>query len=589
MQFIRKHAALLTVLTTLLAALAAPYLIPENPDSAVFRSGALSCVLLLGAAYPAWEALRRADRRALVCGLTWGLLLSCALGLGAELLAYGGLLSGMGSLLRRLAVPVMAAPLLGLLCARLMLATPGAGDAARPARMPLWGYMLILLLCWLPVWLAYFPGMLNYDFPGEYGQHLESSYTTLHPLLHSALVNAVITLGELVHSRTFGLFLMTALQMALFAAALAYACVFAQKRGAPRTLLAAMTALFGVHPIFSVMALSMTKDTLFSAAVLVLSLLLWEACEEPKTFFKNRGRLALCVLTAVGTALMRNNGLFALLPMLLVLLIASRGVRRRMAALSAACLGATLLVQLALTLVLSPSGDNTSFQLYSLPAQQLVRAYSSGKMSEADRAELKSWYVSETGLVVHPHLADGAKGYLDRERIGTEGSAFMALWRRVGKTCPKEYLEAFLLLNVGSWYPDDLSHSTIYMDASYNDKGYLQTQEYDMSQHDLHTFTLLPQVRDLMERICRRNRYQKYPLVSLLFGTATPFWAILLCCALLIARKRIRLLPAVSGALGLWVSYLLGPCTLPRYALPLFCLAPPLLLGAFLPARKEAE
>ena len=455
--------------------------------------------------------------------------------------------------------------------------------------MPQWGYMLILLLCWLPVWLAYFPGMLNYDFPGEYGQHLESSYSTLHPLLHSALVNAVITLGELVHSRTFGLFLMTALQMALFSAALAYACVFVQRRGAPRALLAAMTALFGVHPIFSVMALSMTKDTLFAAAVLVLSLLLWEACEEPETFFKSRGRLALCVLTAAGTALLRNNGLFALLPMLLVLLIASRGLRRRMAALSAACLGAALLVQLALTLALTPSSDNTGFQLYSLPAQQLVRAYNSGKMSEADKAELESWYVSETGLVEHPHLADGAKGYIDRDRIQEKGGDFMALWRRVGKTCAKEYLEAFLMLNVGSWYPDDLSHSTIYMDASYNDKGYLQTQEYDMSQYDLHTCTLLPQVRDFMERICRRNRYQKYPLVSLLFGPATPFWAILLSCALLIARKRTRLLPAAFGALGLWISYLLGPCTLPRYALPLFCLAPPLLLGAFLLPRKEAD
>ena len=272
MQFIRKHAATLTVLTTLLAAFAAPYLIPENPDSAVFRSGALSCVLLLGAAYPAWDALRRANRRTLVCGLTWGLLLACALGLGAELLAYNSLLSGMGSLLRRLDVPVMATPLLGLLCARLMLAAPGAGEAARPARMPLWGYMLILLLCWLPVWLAYFPGMLNYDFPGEYGQHLESSYSTLHPLLHSALVNAIITLGELAHSRTFGLFLMTALQMALFAAALAYACVFAQKRGAPRTLLAAMTAesLLGFEPkamagewiVFMVLAFYLLADCL---------------------------------------------------------------------------------------------------------------------------------------------------------------------------------------------------------------------------------------------------------------------------------------------------------------------------------------
>ena len=585
MQFIRKHAAPLAALAALLAALAAPYLIPENPDSAVFRSGAFGCALLAAAAFPAREALRRANRRTLVCGLAWGLLLAGALGLGAELLVYDGLLSGMGSLLRRLAVPVMAAPLLGLVCTRLMLAQPKA--PAKPVRIPLRGYLLMLLLCWLPVLLAYFPGMLNYDFPGEYAQHLEGAYTTLHPLLHSALMNGIITLGELLHSRTLGLFLMTLLQMALFAAALAYACTFAQRRGAPMPMLAGMTALFGLHPIFSVMALSMTKDTLFSAALLVLSLLVWEACEEPEAFFSHRGKPALCVVTAVGTALLRNNGVFALALMLPALLIVSRGRRRRAALLSAACVGASALVLLVLNLALSPSTERTDFQLFSLPAQQLVRAYSSGRMSDADRTELESWYTSEEGLVVHPHLADPAKGYLDRDRIQREGGEFMALWARVGKTCAREYLEAFLMLNVGSWYPDDLSHSTIYPDVSYNDKGYLQTQEYDMTEQGFATTSLLPGVRNFFEQICRRNSYQKYPVVSLLFGPAASFWALLMVCALLVARRRARLLPAALGVLGIWLSYLFGPCTLPRYALPLFCLAPPLLAGAFLPARKE--
>lgn len=585
MQFIRKHAAPLAILAALLAALAAPYLIPENPDSAVFRSGALGCVLLAAAAFPAWEALRRASRRTLVCGLTWGLLLAAALSLGAELLVYDGLLPGLGSLLRRLAVPVMAAPLLGLVCARVMLARPE--PPAKRLRIPLWGFMLVILLCWLPILLAYFPGMLNYDFPGEYSQHLESAYSTLHPLLHSALVNGVITLGELLHSRTLGLLLMTLLQMTLFAAALAYACTFAQCRGASPAALAAMTALFGLHPIFSVMALSMTKDTLFAAALLVFSLLIWEACEEPEAFFARREKLVLCVATAVCTALMRNNGVFALALMLPALVIASRGRRPRAALLGAACAGASALVLLGLNLALSPSTERTDFQLYSLPAQQLVRAYNSGKMNDADKAELEGWYTSEEGLIVHPHLADGAKGYLDRDRIQREGADFMALWARTGRTCAKEYLEAFLMLNVGLWYPDDLSHSTIYPDASYNDKGYLQTQEYDMTEQGFATTSLLPKVRSFMERICRRNRYQKYPILSLLFGTATPFWALLLACALLVSRRRTRLLPAVLGALGIWLSYLLGPCTLPRYVLPLFCLAPPLLAGAFLPARKE--
>ena len=255
--------------------------------------------------------------------------------------------------------------------------------------------------------------------------------------------------------------------------------------------------------------------------------------------------------------------------------------------LLAACLCAAGMVNGGLTLLLHPSRENTSFQLYSIPAQQLVRAYNSGTMSDADKEEIRSWYVSDEGLAVYPHLADPAKGYLDRERIQRSGGDFLALWQKHAKTHAHEYLEAFLMLNVGSWYPDDLSQSTIYPDVSYNDKGYLQLQETDMRAYGIETTCFLPAVRDLFEQICRRNSYQKYPLVSLLFAVATPFWLILFACAKLISGRRARMLPAALGALGVWLSYLFGPCTLPRYALPLFCLAPALLILSFLPPYCE--
>ena len=58
----------------------------------------------------------------------------------------------------------------------------------------------------------------------------------------------------------------------------------------------------------------------------------------------------------------------------------------------------------------------------------------------------------------------------------------------------------------------------------------------------------------------------------------------------MIARRQARYLPAALGALGLWLSYLFGPCTLPRYTLPLFCLAPVLLaLALRMPEKPISE
>ena len=586
-KWIHKYAHLLSLAAVLAALAAAPYLIPENPDSPVFRSGTLGTLLVFACFFPVKDALTKADRRTLTVSMVLGLLFASALSLGSELFIYDGLLPGMGSMLRRIAVPFMAAPLMGGVCARLMLTPPFSSK--RPVRIPFAAYMLVLLLCWLPVLLAYWPGMLNYDFVGEYAQHTSGSYSSIHPLLHSALMNGVIALGSLLHSPTLGLLLMTLLQMALFAASLAHACVFAQRRGAPVWMLALLTALFGLHPVFSVMALSMTKDTLFAAAVLTLSLETAGMIEDSAAYFADKRRIALYVLLTIAAALMRNNGVFALALMLPAAVIAARGYRKRAAALAAAAVCASLAVLGGLHIALTPA-SLPSFQLYSLPAQQLVRAYNSGKLNDADKAEIAQWYVSEEGLVVHPHLADPAKGYLDKPRLEEEGEQFLSIWKRHAKTCMKEYTEALLMLNVGSWYPDDLSHSTIYPDVSWNDKGYLQTQEYDMREEGFENTSLLPRVKHIFERICRRNDYQEYPLISILFCPATPFWVLLFACAMLIARRQTRRLPAALGALGLWLSYLFGPCTLPRYTLPLFCLAPVLLITALtMPNRSDSE
>lgn len=578
MAFIRKHAAALAVLAALLCAAAAPYMIPANPDSAVFRSGTLGLILLLAAAYPVHTAFARADRRTLCVSLILGYLFALALSVGSELFIYDGLLRGFGSLVRRMAVPVMATPLLGGLAARVTLCSPSWGKRRAP-RLPVWGFALILLLCWVPLLLAYFPGMLNYDFPGEFGQKLTGSYSNIHPLLHSAIMNGVISLGEALHSRTFGVLLMSLLQMTVFALALGYSCAFVQRRCKSGWPALALAALYALHPVFSVMSVSMTKDTLFAAAVLALSLLAFELIETPDAFLRDRRRCLLFLLSTVGTALLRNNGLFALALLLPGVVIAARGFRRRAALLAGAGVGACLLVTGLLTLALSPQ-SMPSFQLYSLPAQQLVRAYNSGRLSDEEKAEIASWYVSEEGLIVHPHLADPAKGYLDRDRVEAEGGELLSIWRRHARACAHEYLEAFLMLNVGSWYPDDLSHATIYPDVSWNEKGYLQTQEYDMTEDGIITVCYLPAVRAFYEKICRWNAHQEYPVLSVLFGTATPFWALMLAVATFIARRRTRCLPAALGALGLWLSYLFGACTLPRYALPLFCLAPALLIAA---------
>ena len=585
MAIIRRYSLPLALLAAFAAALAAPYLVPLSPDSSVFRCGVLGAALIAASFYPAYQAFRQADRRTLVCGFVCALLFAAALSIGSELFIYDGLLRGMGSAVRRVAVPLLAAPLFGGLCARAMLLRIPARREA--GHIPLFAFALVLLVCWLPVLLAYFPGMLNYDIVTEYNQLRLHAFSAIHPLLYSAIELGLMRLGERILDATFGLLLTSVARMLCFAFALAYACSFAQRRGAPRWALALLTAFFALHPVFSVIAVSTNKDVPFASALLVLSLLSFEWLSDPDAFWRSKRRCAAFVLMAVGTAHMRKNGLFALALLLPGLIIALRGQRRRAACLCGVSVACCAALQVALTLLLSPTPQPAG-QLYSLPAQQLVRAYNAGDFTPEDAAELESWYLFPTGLNVYPHNADRAKNNLDHERLAAHGGDFLALWARNASGHLHEYAEAFLLLNMGLWYPDDLSHSTVYHPVNYDPPGYLETDLFVLEMPEFETTCLLPGVRDLIEKICTQNAYQKYPVISVLFCTATPFWALVFAAALLIARRRARLAACTLGVLGIWLSYLLGPCTLPRYALPLFCLAPVLLIAALTDTPKEA-
>ena len=368
----KRHPRVFALLVLCALALSAPYLMPGNPDSPVFRSGVLPAVLIICLLPLIERAVRQATPKSLLACLPFSLALAFAISLGAELAAYSHLLPGLSSLLRRLLVPLLTLPTLLLLTdqvTRLRLKPSSPSGLSHPFPV----FAVILWVCWLPTLLAYFPGMLNYDFPGEYAQHLKGAYSALHPLGHSVLMNGIITLGEHLHSRTFGVLLMSMLQGTVLSLTLSRGLTMAlsRSRSLPATLLALL--FFALHPVFPVLAFSMTKDTLFAAACANVVLSLWQHAETPSLL--NRPAFSLVLAAHVLAACtMRVNGPLILLAVIPGILVLGKSSLRSALFLAAGIPLTALVLHLSLTAWLSPA-PAPDFQLYSIPAQQLVRAY----------------------------------------------------------------------------------------------------------------------------------------------------------------------------------------------------------------------
>lgn len=144
-----------------------------------------------------------------------------------------------------------------------MKGTPAKTAAFQPLKffLPMWG---VILLGWLPVYAACYPGLAIYDGPAQ----LEL-ITTHHPLVHTLFIQAMNYLAQKAGWESW-VAPYAVIQMAVLSAAFAYllTCLRAWGYGAAYTgIVLVWIAAFPVHPL---MAVTTTKDTFFAACFILV-------------------------------------------------------------------------------------------------------------------------------------------------------------------------------------------------------------------------------------------------------------------------------------------------------------------------------
>lgn len=586
--FLQKHSALFALLAALLAAFAAPYLIPADPDSAVFRSGTLSALLLLAAVFPVRAALERHSMRSLLYGCGFALILAFFLGIGSELAHYEQLLPGMGSLIRRFAVPVMAVPLLGALCSFAFEARSGeirriqASTSCRT--IPFAAFFLLFAVCYGAALLAFFPGILNYDFEFEISQYIRGSYEAQHPVFHSLLTGSLYSLGiALFGSSTAGAAAYSVFQILALSAMYACACRFLQRR-VPLPVTLAVTACFALLPFHGILAISTVKDSLFTGLCVLLCIQLWALAEDAEAFLSSKWRACAFLLTCLLMALLRHNGVFAYVPACLSLLLVGRARRKRALLLCAATLVSCLCIPRGLeALVQASPGPAT--ELLSVPCQQLARTAERADISEEEYLTINDWFSYAT-YRYRPHDADPCKSAnFNYERYVREPEAFWALYREYAARYPRIYIEAFLENCAGLWNPDDTSHAHSLSSEQW-DFVYLKSENIipdilTQTWGEIEATSYFPAYRNVLFSVAHHARHEQLPFLSLLFRPSFYVYLLLLSTLRLLHQGQKRRAISLLPVWGIFLSLLFSACIIIRYAYPIMSAVPVMLALAF--------
>jgi len=456
-------------------------------------------------------------------------------------------------------------------------------DTKTPARRQFLLALGAILLCWLPVWLAYFPGLWNYD-PWQIYQVLGWDYSKHHPLLHTLLLGGCYALGLRLGNPTLGQLLYIGIQLLVMAVIFAYTYAFLCGKVRGRAWRAALLLFFCLLPVHPILALSTTKDTLFSGFVLLSLVLALQLSERRGQ--RSPGLMAALLVSLTLMLLLRNNAVYALAIFLLAALALTLWRRLDRRVLLAGALAALLFftADTALTRGLSAS-HGLAREMFSLPGQLFGRVYfvasvdEEGNVTDPESRALVEHYYERYAFAYNPYLSDPMK---DFQLWLPDGPAvylrdILTLLRRY----PLDGLDAGLYLTQGHWDAGDVSHADMYTSLEPGLRGYLQTDV--LPGYGLEPDSRLPALKRAIERVVTDNVYQTWPLAPLLFAPASYAWLLLLTTVLLCRGKRWLPFALTGWFWGYYLTLLAGPCALIRYTYPLVCAAPVFLalsLGA---------
>lgn len=460
----------------------------------------------------------------------------------------------------------------------------------RPNRIWLVSFLLIFL-CWLPGYLAYYPGICAYDVTIQTGQIISGAYNDHHPIFHTLLIAGAMKLGQTVFSDVnTGIGLLILLQMSLLAAVLSGGIRMLYRWGVCRKWLVCLQAFCMLYPFHLYMSVSLSKDVFFSVFFV---LQMFCACEMIRRRGAKPDRFdVMFFLASVGMQLFRNNGRYAMLVLLVVLAAAvvfGKRDRRFWAKMLgncvlALCAGSFLLAGV-FRAVHAEQGDRR--EMLSMPIEQLARcmlfhggvgelSQDDATMDEASKALINDFLLEEGYRAYRPEISDPVKNHTNTYVVRYRSREFAKTYLRLLGSYPGDFINAAYAVNAGYLYLGDVSHATVNQNGKDKGLGYIQTRWVtgELNPRGIYQDSKWEWLRERMEKWADDNAYLKLWLLKYLFVPGTFLWLYLLLAGYLAVRRAYGGYVPLALVFGYYLTLFFGPVVQLRYLYPLMVALP---------------
>lgn len=432
----------------------------------------------------------------------------------------------------------------------------------------------IIFLSFIPAFLAYFPSIWSYDISTQVDQIFVAGYSRYHPLLHTLMIDICLKIGmNLFKSYTMGAMIYSLMQMGILSACITYALRYVFNRFELSTIFRVLMILFYVIlPFNAIMAISTTKDTIFAGLTIVVVIKLFDICDRKYELIDKLKFVLLIILWFA----FRNNAYFAFIAFAILMIFMFWKSKKLIVFWLVIIILCNFTFNFCLDKILDAESISSA-EIISVPGSQIAKAaiYNIDKFTD-DEIQMLDEVFEGSYVNYNPYLFDDIK--LEMNFNVGKLSKLLILWAKLLPKCLPDYIDAFLCLNVGSWYPLDETYTRIYIDDYFEGElmrgtlvdrhqGYLQTLQAGDLELQFQNF--FPAAYKYYESICSLNMGQDNLITQIILSPASYLWSIIGLLFYFIYKKDKNKMVPLILLLLYWCTTLLGPCTLFRYMYPI--------------------
>jgi len=440
----------------------------------------------------------------------------------------------------------------------------------------------ILILCWLPYYITFYPGLMSSDTYDQLQQAMGVyGYYNHHPVLHTWLMGALVKTGwGIFGTMAGGVAFFTFCQMCFLAAIYAFVICYMAKRGISFVIRSLSMLFFALFPMFGLYGVIMWKDIWLAAFLLLYVIFVLEIVFNSENFFASKFRIITLILVLLGMFFFKSVGLYIFLITLPFIIFVARKYWKQL------CLVAAISV-CVFFVVTGPMfeaagiGKGSSAEMLSIPAQQIARIvkYEGDNLNESEKETLGEILpYTELPELYNPVLSDPVKWSIDMERYNADKGKYVKIWANMVRMYPGKALLATLANSVGYWYPDT-SNGPAYVQRYYD--FYDVAESLFPSDEYMDPYWGTYQVSDASRNNAKALDYtvvealRKAPVIAQLYSPGFYYWVFLICVLLCILKKRYKMLVPLLVIFVVFLTNIASPVSGEfRYAWPAIICAP---------------